>query len=267
MSKQRNPIPNDIATEVLFAHDRTCCVCRDRGKSVQIHHINEDPSNNDPANLSVLCLQCHDETQIRGGFGRKLNSDLVTKYRDEWVERVKRRRDIADEMALHKHVGEHSLSERMNEPFTIPLTHIEKMEPPIDYIYSLPKYKKELLEQAQPKWDTGITATMVQANYDYIDALRGILVTLAKFYSPAQFGDQTPQEYFSEIISSRFRWHRTIAEPQGPGTGGTIVNVMVGGAVMADVEQMVQDMVMALVDMDQSFDWKRWKIWWSGKKI
>ena len=66
---------------------------------------------------------------------------------------------------------------------------------------------------------------MVQANYDYIDSLTGILVTLAKYISPKQFENKDPHEYFSEVISSRFRWHRTINEPHGPGTGGTIVNV------------------------------------------
>jgi hypothetical protein len=32
--KQRVEIPADIASEVLFRSDRTCCVCRQRGKPV-----------------------------------------------------------------------------------------------------------------------------------------------------------------------------------------------------------------------------------------
>jgi hypothetical protein len=59
-------------------------VCRGRGKPVQIHHIDDDPSNNSPNNLAVLCFDCHRDTQIRGGFDRKLDSDQIVLYRDDW---------------------------------------------------------------------------------------------------------------------------------------------------------------------------------------
>lgn len=77
MAKHRIPIPVDLATKVLFAADRTCCVCSERGKETQIHHIDENPSNNVFENLAVLCFECHNKTQIKGGFGRKLSSSLV----------------------------------------------------------------------------------------------------------------------------------------------------------------------------------------------
>jgi len=90
--KQREPIPSELAARVLFASDRTCCVCRAPGKPVQIHHIDDDPSHNDPANLAVLCFDCHRDTQIRGGFDRKLDADQVTLYRDDWVRKVAEQR-------------------------------------------------------------------------------------------------------------------------------------------------------------------------------
>lgn len=86
--KKRIPIPTDLAAQVLFLSDRTCCVCRTKGKPVQIHHIDEDPSNNQPANLSTLCFDCHRETQIRGGFDRKLDADQVILYRNDWLRIV-----------------------------------------------------------------------------------------------------------------------------------------------------------------------------------
>ena len=177
------------------------------------------------------------------------------------------RRNLADEMAVKKQVGEITLSQRTETKPHRDIKHQQVKEPPLDYINSLPEFKDALLRQAQPKWDTGVTATMVQANYDYIDSLTGILVTLASYYAQEQFGNQTPQEYFSEIISSRFQWHRNIAEPHGPGTGGTIVNVVSGGNVISDVEKMIEDMVMALVGYDDAFDWKNWLKRWRGEKI
>ena len=58
MGKQRVSIPNDLAAEVMFASDRTCCVCRLEKHKVQIHHIDENPTNNNYDNLAVICLHC-----------------------------------------------------------------------------------------------------------------------------------------------------------------------------------------------------------------
>jgi len=86
--KSRVEIPAEIAARVLFLSDRTCCVCRSKGKAVQIHHIDEDPTNNDLSNLSVLCFYCHRETMLRGGFDRKLDADQVILYRNDWLRIV-----------------------------------------------------------------------------------------------------------------------------------------------------------------------------------
>ena len=97
--KDRIPVPEDVATLLMFRSDRTCCVCHERGEPIQIHHIDEDPSNNDPDNLAVLCFHCHDETQITGGLA-KLDAAQVTYYRDDWHRRVEGRRGAADKIAL-----------------------------------------------------------------------------------------------------------------------------------------------------------------------
>ena len=89
--KFRVEIPIDVSAKVLFESDRTCCVCRQK-KPLQIHHIDDNPANNDHRNLAVLCLDCHRDTQIRGGFDRKLDAEQVRLYRDDWVEQVRRHR-------------------------------------------------------------------------------------------------------------------------------------------------------------------------------
>ena len=72
----------------MFEHGRACCVC---GSNVylQIHHIDNDPTNHDPDNLAVLCLECHADTQITGGFFCKLGPADVKQHRDDWISRVK----------------------------------------------------------------------------------------------------------------------------------------------------------------------------------
>lgn len=90
--KKRIPIPRQVAARVLYLADRTCCVCRTPGKQVQIHHIDEDPSNNIESNLAVLCFDCHNLTQVAGGFGRRLDADQIILYRDSWHVSVTRQR-------------------------------------------------------------------------------------------------------------------------------------------------------------------------------
>ncbi len=264
MTKNRSSIPANLAANIMFSSDNTCCICRERGKTVQIHHIDDNHSNNDFENLSVLCLECHNKTQISGGFGKKHSAPLVIKYRNEWLERVDNRRKKADQLAITRNVGDVIDGE---EKITEKKQQAPLREPPLTYINSLPAFKIELLKQAQLEWDSGVTARMVQASYDYIDALQGILITLAGYYSEKQFGGKSDQEFFSDIIASRFEWHRAHSEPRGPGTGGTIVNVICSGGVKADVDRMVEDMVMSLVGYDDSFDWKGWPKRWRGEPV
>jgi tetratricopeptide (TPR) repeat protein len=93
MAKKREEIPSPIAAQVQFDSDRKCCVCRLEGKPIQIHHIDEDPKNNSIQNLAVLCFDCHRETQLTGGFDRKLDSDQIILYRDNWCAIVREGRN------------------------------------------------------------------------------------------------------------------------------------------------------------------------------
>jgi hypothetical protein len=98
--KLRQSIPEDLAAEALFLSDRTCCVCRTPGKPVQIHHVDENPSNNTLENLAALCFDCHRDTQIRGGFDRKLDARQVILYRDDWHRIVAQRRGSGSEATI-----------------------------------------------------------------------------------------------------------------------------------------------------------------------
>lgn len=263
MSKTRKHIPKSIKTDVLFRSDRTCCICHIRGKAIQIHHIDEDPSRNSFENLAVLCQECHNDAHIEGGFGQKLDAQLVTKYRDEWLREVAHRRNLATERAVEKEVGEYNTSKHKKaKPKPQSAEQVKLKDPSLAYINSLPAFKSALLQQGKLKRDRGSTSEIVQTNYDYIDSLTGILVTLANYYSPKQFGDQSPHEFFSDVIAARFRWHYIVNEPYGPGTGGTIVRILCSSGVASDVEKMVEDIVIALVGYNDDFDWDGWTKCW-----
>lgn len=103
---RRSVVPPVVAARVLFLSDRTCCVCRAKGKPVQIHHMDENSSNSSPENLAVLCLECHTETQVRGGFHRKLDSEQVLLYRNDWLRVVGRERATTRTSEMDKRMGD-----------------------------------------------------------------------------------------------------------------------------------------------------------------
>lgn len=265
MAKPRTNIPVQTAAEVLFAADNTCCVCGERGRAVQIHHLDENPTNHAVENLAVLCLECHNETQSSGGFGRKLTKDVVVRYRDEWIVRVRERRREIDRLVVERTLGPPLVPKKVVDSGVSPLSAFTPARGALEYINSLPERKEALLKRAKPEWDSGVTSRMVQASYEYIDALSGILANIASFYPEGHFGEQEPQEFFSQQVAARFAWHRIHAEPEGPGTGGTIVNVMCCGRVQTDLEKMVEDMVMSIVGYDEDFDWHSWPSRWHRK--
>lgn len=192
-----------------------------------------------------------------------MNSNLVVKYRNEWFLRVSKRRDEADSLAVSKVSG---LKPRIQKSETIPYSE-ERSNKILVYLNSLPSLRKQLRQKAKGEWDSGVTSRMVTASYEYVDALQGILVTLASFYPSGNFGGDDPHKFFSELISSRYAWHRSHAEPHGPGTGGTIVNVMTGGNVISDAEKMVEDMAHSLVGYDDRFNWREWTKYWNEEVI
>jgi hypothetical protein len=266
--KLRVPIPEDIAAEILFLSDRTCCVCNVRGKQVQIHHIDEKPSNNSIENLCILCFECHDQTMIKGGFGRKLEANQILKYRGEWLKRVKARKDKADEIASIQTVTgstENVIVTIINDEDFLDYKTYDDPELLKDYLDKILIVHQAQLAIAQTKWDTGVTIVMNQGNSDMVDFYEEVLIELSTFYPKGHFSNQTPKNYFSELISSRYLWHRLVLEPHGIGTGGTIVSTMMGGNVMTDLREMIIDMVNALLwpyEIEEQIDLDKWREEW-----
>jgi hypothetical protein len=72
----------------LFRNAHTCCVCRETNKDVHIHHIDSKPTNNDPKNLAVVCLDCHSKITGPRGLGRSYKPAEVLLYKLAWEEYV-----------------------------------------------------------------------------------------------------------------------------------------------------------------------------------
>lgn len=265
MTKVRVPVPSDVAAKVLVASAHTCCKCEERGKPIQIHHIDGDPANNDLDNLAVLCLTCHAETEISGGFARKLSSADVRLYRDQWTGRVAERRRAADAIFIAratKNTGP-------EPPYEAPrgLTRMQGDRAETErYIDDLPNVLADAYAKARKGWG-GSTADMKHATYEVIEVVQRMWIRLANEFPERHFGGETAEQFLEAYVSQRYAWHYAIAEPQGPGTGGTIAGLRASRAVLRDLETMVVDTVDALRGLGYSQRARKiWLGYWEGAK-
>jgi hypothetical protein len=237
----RVPIPTDLAAKILVAHDRTCCVCHERGKRLQIHHIDENNSNNVGVNLAALCFDCHDMTMIKGGFGRSLDAAQVTRYRDEWIARVAELKKSADEILLQKQIGIIDVAGRTPKEWEQP--GIIEMAA---YIEGLPNTMQRAYELAQPEWD-GANFVKAQATYQVIRVAEKLWIGLAAWYPANHFEGISAEEYIFQYITDRFDLRHALMEPGGKRSGGSMMIPMIGYGVLLDVQALIVMTVRMMV--------------------
>ena len=84
----RVSIPEEHRAKLLLWCARHCCFCgKQCTTNIVIHHINGDPSNNDPDNLIPLCFDCHGELELYNA-----EHPVGTKYK--YLEIKKRREQV-----------------------------------------------------------------------------------------------------------------------------------------------------------------------------
>lgn len=130
---------------------------------------------------------------------------------------------------------------------------------------ALPELKAIAYRTAQPGWDTGTTIEMRKATYDVVDFYELIWLKLAEFYPVKHFGKDGAAAHIKSYIRERYKFHWAKHEPNGPGTGGTIVGVLTGGDVMNDLDRLVVETASAVVGYRDDFDFDAWQARWKDK--
>jgi len=255
----RTPIPDDVSAEVMYQHDRTCCVCNEAGKRVQIHHIDDDPANNAIANLAVLCFDDHDKTQIRGGFGKQLRALEVTRFRDEWVRRVRERKEAADRLAAERSV-----------PRIESLGSSSDWQPPSPqflevYINSLPAILREMYAQRGKIDQERDSRAAVASARLALNVLEQILLQLSAWIDPYHFREMPARDYFSQLIAERNEWNRMLVEPSDYGVRARTGTIETLAITIKEIEKAVEDLVKALAKAQlDGFKFDQWRRKWMG---
>lgn len=93
--KTRIRIPKELEQAILYKSARTCCICRNPKNSVQIHHIDQNPSNNKESNLVAICGRCHDEAHTHHQLSKNLTANSLKKSKQSWEAEVSSRASAA----------------------------------------------------------------------------------------------------------------------------------------------------------------------------
>lgn len=84
MKKVRQVIPRALEATLLYKSAKACCVCRTPGLPIQIHHIDQNPSNNIEINLVVLCANCHDDAHTKRNLSKNLTPSRLLQFKKRW---------------------------------------------------------------------------------------------------------------------------------------------------------------------------------------
>lgn len=128
---------------------------------------------------------------------------------------------------------------------------------------SLPEIKSIARRNAQQGRENGNTLEMRKATYDVVDFYTFIWLKLAEFYPTGHFGKEGAAAHIKSYVRDRYKFHWAKHEPDGPGTGGTIVGVLTGDDVVNDMDRLIVETATAIVGYREDFqfnDWlERWK--------
>ena len=98
--KIRKKIPQPTEARLMFNADHTCCICQQKGKPVQINHMDGDPSNNDYDNLIVLCLDHHEVVSRKSHMAKGYSVGELKLYKRQWEYEVRKNRGLIPEDRL-----------------------------------------------------------------------------------------------------------------------------------------------------------------------
>jgi len=157
LAKKRSKLPPKTEVEILFINDRTCCVCRDKTKGVQIHHIDDNPLNNEIENLAVVCTDDHDKIHKKGGITKGFPPELIKKYKYSWEKTVRDRRTsgykpLTINQELEKVLFNFEIRKTAFELSSLDDHNIKGIDERLEYLYQLHMlegYTPEILESIE----------------------------------------------------------------------------------------------------------------------
>jgi len=87
----RKRVPRKIEHTLFYKCVFVCVICQ--SASIQIHHIDENSSNNDESNLVPLCSPHHNEAHTTRKNNANLTTTRIKAFKKKWINDVKKNRE------------------------------------------------------------------------------------------------------------------------------------------------------------------------------
>ncbi len=101
--KSRPPIPDETVNQLMACCGHRCCLDHEEfsNSPLDIHHLDENPNNNEFDNLMPICKNCHHgKIHNTASFSRKYTSEELKLIKDDWYRRIDEQRKEKAKLAL-----------------------------------------------------------------------------------------------------------------------------------------------------------------------
>lgn len=135
------------------------------------------------------------------------------------------------------------------------------------YVEGLPAMKGALnAGSASDERPGGTTADMIDSAHDDLSQLQTIWLELAKFYPQNHFNDMSHKDFITHHIDYVSTVRYALHQPDGNGTGGTILGPMIAVDLWCALDDLIVETVAALSldGLDDSFDLSKWRDCWKA---
>lgn len=85
MSKKRTKISQETIDEIMVLCKRKCCWCETQ-EATEIHHVDQNPSNNKQDNLFPCCSICQKKFHTSTDFVRRITENELKMRRDNFYD-------------------------------------------------------------------------------------------------------------------------------------------------------------------------------------
>jgi hypothetical protein len=99
----RMPLTEELKHQVMYDSAYVCAICQD--DACQIHHIDEDHSNNDVENLIAVCMKHHGEAHTRRQLAQNLTPAALRVAKTRWHAEVEDKRRKASSVSGQKSIA------------------------------------------------------------------------------------------------------------------------------------------------------------------
>lgn len=97
----RIALPKEIKNKILIEVHHRCCICVEHRKVANIHHIDENHSNNNYDNLVALCAECHADLHTKSTMRTNITNEQVRKYKEIWKDKCN---DLEEKLKINSDI-------------------------------------------------------------------------------------------------------------------------------------------------------------------